>query len=282
MSGRSLEAIKGQRRPQTYKKMVWDIFNNLTELSTSTSSSSSSSEADVTIVSNNYSLAQTGNNVDPHNLESPSIRNFQTADDDGQEFNMYEDTIIYNSPEIFINSLNSDRQLGGQPTVEEMELLHQALLSIGDVEKSKTLVKAYIDTLVKPLESCLGRNVRPNSTNKKLSNRKLKRIRYTKFQRFYKKNRKKAFDSLYGNNSTSDLLTSDIVFGYWKYLLTHKAINDPVQPTFCNDPVEFDTDLLIYPDEVSDCNPKGKSAAGPDGLSIYDILKINNRVKSKL
>lgn len=29
--GRSLEAIKGKRRPQSYKKMVLDILNSLTE-----------------------------------------------------------------------------------------------------------------------------------------------------------------------------------------------------------------------------------------------------------
>lgn len=110
----------------------------------------------------------------------------------------------------------------------------------------------------------------------------MKRKQYTKFRRFYKKNRKKAFDSLYSNNSTSELLTPDIVFGYWQHLLTHTAINDPLQPTFSDSPVEFDNDILIYPDKVAACNPRGKSAAGPDGLSTHDILKINNRVKSKL
>lgn len=196
---------------------------------------------------------------------------------------MNEETVIYNSPEIFLNNWNSDRRLGGQPTEDEVNLLDQALLLLQDEERSKNLTKAYIDTLIKPMESRRGGGGRPRvSKNNKLSNRKLRRIKYTKFQRFYKNNRKKAFDSLYGSNSTSNSLSSEKVFAYWQHLLTQVAVNDPVLPTVVDSPVEFDSSLLIYPNDVALCNPKGKSAAGPDGLSTYDIRKINNRIKSKI
>lgn len=86
--------------------MVLDVYNGLTEIN---SSMSSSSEAET---SSNHSQTRT-DNVDPHNTERPSIHGFQTPTENAcQEFNMNEDTVIYNKPEIFINFLNSDRRLG--------------------------------------------------------------------------------------------------------------------------------------------------------------------------
>lgn len=87
--------------------------------------------------------------------------------------------LIYNSPEIFLNNFNSDRTLGGQPTENEVNLLDQALLSLEDEERCKNLIKAYINTLVKPMESRKGGGGRPrDSRNKKLSNRKLIKIEH--------------------------------------------------------------------------------------------------------
>lgn len=44
----------------------------------------------------------------------------------------------------------------------------------------------------------------------------------------------------------------------------------------------FYEELLIYPNEVANFEPKGKSAAGLDGLSVFDTKKINCRIKAKL
>lgn len=67
-------------------------------------------------------------------------------------------------------------------------------------------------------------------------------------QRLY--NRKKAFDSLY--NSKNENLTPDIVLEYWSHLMKHTAINEPNHADlhFEDSVIEFNQDLLIYPDEI--------------------------------
>lgn len=66
--------------------------------------------------------------------------------------------------------------------------------------------------------------------------------------------------------------------------MTHVAINepDPNEILFEETPVTFCEDLLIYPGEVAKFEPRDRSAAGLDGLSVYDTRKINCRVKAKL
>lgn len=97
----------------------------------------------------------------------------------------------------------------------------------------------------------------------------MKRIKYAKLQRMFAKNRKRAYDDQYNNNSISNSLDSNTVFEYCKHLLTHTSISHPNSTSLhSNLPVEFVKELLIYPEEVTRCNPKGKSSAGPDGLSV--------------
>lgn len=66
--------------------------------------------------------------------------------------------------------------------------------------------------------------------------------------------------------------------------MKHIAINEPnpANLQFGNTPAEFNENLLIYPEELEKCNPRGKSPTGLDGLSVYDTLKINNRAKARL
>lgn len=145
-------------------------------------------------------------------INDPSLAEKQVdpVDVSGQHsFNMDEDTL---SPEAFIYRLNSDQRLRGQLTEEE-NMLDQAMLSLEDGEKCKNLILTSLLSIIKEDEMMRRVKVPQRSPiQKQVSNRKLKRIRYTKMQRMYKRNRKKSFDTLYNNNSTSDMLTPDIVF----------------------------------------------------------------------
>lgn len=264
--GRTIEAIKGKRRPATYKKMVQDILGGLASGAAGDpepqhSSSSSSSNEDL--------LAQPDRNI------SPAA--------DSSNYNMEITTEMYVSPETYIHDLNTDRRFRGVLEEAETNLLDQAFLNIHDNEKCKNLLTAFVNTLIKTIEprKKKGKFIKPK---KNISKRKQKRILYTKFQRLYNRNRKKAFDSLYNNNSISPELNEDTVFEYWKHLLTHVSLTEPNPANLEQDrtPIEFSTDLLIYPEEVAACNPKGKSAAGLDGLSVYDTLRIPNRTKAKM
>lgn len=98
-------------------------------------------------------------------------------------------------------------------------------------------------------------------------------MKKVKFQALYKKNRKKSYDSLYNNNSLGNELTSDSVFAFWKHLLCHTSITepDPSKLVYNEVPIHFEPDDLIYIEEIRATNPKNKSAAGLDGLTVYDI-----------
>lgn len=171
----------------------------------------------------------------------------------------------------------------GALTSEEQDYLDKAFYNLDIVKLCQDLINSYLQNIIK--EDVSGGRVRRRSveSRRKVSNRKQRRIQYTKFQRLYKKNRKKAYDSIYNNNSISENLDSTVVFGYWEDLLTHITIKEPnlnnLQTTEA--PVYFDESLLIYPEVVEKFNPRGKSSAVLDGLSVYDTLKINNRVKAK-
>lgn len=146
--------------------------------------------------------------------------------------------------------------------------------------RCKHLVNTYLLTIIKEdqaEERKASRSKMPVGV--RLSNRKLKRIKYTKFQRLYTKNRKKAYDSLFNNASVDYNLAVDDVFSFWRHLLTHVAINEPNpnQILFEETPVTFCEELLIYPNEVAKYEPRGKSAAA---LMVcpFSILKRSTAV----
>lgn len=105
---------------------------------------------------------------------------------DPQNYNLDATTIVYVSQETYINDLNSDRCYRRVLDEAETNLLDQAFLNINDTEKCKTLLTAFINTLIKTTEprKKKGKVTQPK---KHLSNRKKKRIQYTKFQRLSKK-----------------------------------------------------------------------------------------------
>lgn len=73
------------------------------------------------------------------------------------------------------------------------------------------------------------------------------------------------------------------VFDYWSHLLCRKSVKnvDQLILTRNNKPI-FDTNLLIYPKEIENCQSKKQSAAGPDGLAVRDVNRIGIRFKCKL
>lgn len=110
---------------------------------------------------------------------------------------------------------------------------------------------------------------------KNLSNRKRKRMRYARFQMLFKRNRKGPFDSLFNNNSLSDDLRPNEMFDYWSHLMINK-------PGELEAEMDSDPSILVYPVEVKEVESRTKSAAGPDGLSVYQINKISLRICAKL
>lgn len=141
-------------------------------------------------------------------------------------------------------------------------------MNLDDVERCKHLINSYLTSIVKEDRGIGKQGLRKRAvTRGNLSKRKLKRINFTKFQRLYSKNRKKAFDSLYNNNCLDETLDAGTAFSYWKHLLTHIAIDEPnPQNIQLNEVVVVFDENLIYPEEIARHNPRGKSSAGLDSL----------------
>lgn len=97
LPGRSIEGIKGKRRPDKYKKMVQDILRSFS-LEPSNPNDPSSMSSEESVIEEYQALPETGSPT-----SCPS-------------FNMLEEMEIYMSPKIYVNQLNSDRPLQGALT----------------------------------------------------------------------------------------------------------------------------------------------------------------------
>lgn len=130
INGRTIEAIKGKRRPPAYKKRVQDILRSLSPGSLQNPSTSSSTKE---------------GNIH-HHQALPRISG--SPDINPECYNLLEDTEIYLSPEIYLDRLNSDQRVRGALTEEE-KFLDEALLSLEDVTKCKNLVHSFLLTIIK-------------------------------------------------------------------------------------------------------------------------------------
>lgn len=74
----------------------------------------------------------------------------------------------------------------GSPSDEETNLLDTAFYNLTDPKKCKNLITSFVLTLIKPDTAVRKGKMVRKSVEKKLSNRKLKRIKCNKFQRIYK------------------------------------------------------------------------------------------------
>lgn len=108
--------------------------------------------------------------------------------------------------------------------LDDEKLLDEAPLRFEmESERSKQLVNSYLSILIPPKQNRNFRR-RPTQSSVVLSKRKMKKRAYADFQRKYKRKRKAAFDNLYSNNSVSEELSHDEVFGIWSQLLCKKSI----------------------------------------------------------
>lgn len=171
------------------------------------------------------------NDRTPDNDKTPKIDKLPDSDfpdfdnvlDDDNANNYEEDTVVYESVETYLHKLNMNTRYG-YLSEEEKLLLKKALYFLGtDNNKAKDLINAFLSSICKPKPSRIRRQVN-RKTSVKISNSKLKRQRYARFQQLFKKNRKSAYDSLYNSNSVSDELEPDEVFNFWKHLLTHTSV----------------------------------------------------------
>lgn len=168
----SLEAIKGKRRPVTYKNMVQDILGSFAPGPSRKSSTSSSL--------NTKSIIQ-----DQQALPDES----RTTSTDPENYSLLEDTEIYVPCDISPHAEFGSAHPG--ELTEEMANLDEALLNLNDKQKCKNTT--FSQLLSKKMLWRRGQRKEVLLNRKKLLKRKLKRIRYTKFQRMFAKNRKKAF-----------------------------------------------------------------------------------------
>lgn len=223
----------------------------------------------------------------PTEMDEISLPRASSANVEPEALNDYEaDTVVYVSPETYLYRLNNDQRYG-KPDEDEMALLDRAFNYIDkDRELCKDLINGHLTTIIKP-KSRVTSGKRTNEAPKNMSNRKRKREDYIKIQRLYRKNRKSAFDSLYNSNSISEELSSDVGFSFWSHLLTKTNTRDEQFMNMDNDLVEedspsFDSNRLIYPEEVRDVRTTGKTSAGLDGLSVYQTERISPRIRAKL
>lgn len=126
--GRTIEAIKGKRKPPAYKNMVLVIFNSL------------ASEAGEDPESSHHSSSDSSSTKDlpahPDEDISPAA--------DPRNYYLEESAIIYVSSETYIHDLNSDRRHRGVLTDDEVNLLDEAFFKIKDTERCKNLLTAFI------------------------------------------------------------------------------------------------------------------------------------------
>lgn len=194
---RSIEAIKGKRRPDSYKKRMEELVKGILL----------AAEVGRTATTDAIPPTDEGMNIPRPTLlsdidEDPEL----IIQEDGEEvdqYNMDDSTILYECTEKYVEALNSDQRLRPEITVEERSCLDKALYDFeNNSQNSKDLVNTYLSNIIKPNLRKSRKNYRPGDVEK-LSNRKLKKKKYADFMRLYKKKRKSAFESIYSNNSIS-------------------------------------------------------------------------------
>ena len=270
MRGRTLEGIKGKRRDPTYKLLVNDLLMNMRDESLMRDSSPSQP-------GNNHDITVDMPQLSPI-AEQPLHDSFASMpvliSDDNPEHSIH----------YYLESLNNNRTLGGNPT--EIELVLDEALKILDFDplRARDLVERYLN-----LTLCDIKQARPPDKPKKrrrgavvvstLSKRKQRRADYANLQKLYRKSRKAAYNKIVSNNSISPLLETQNVFHFWKNLLTRTDFSEfPIQTS--NESLNIST--YIQPCEILAAHMKFSSAPGPDGLTVGKLSKIPVRQKCKL
>lgn len=221
ITGRTIEVIKGKRRPAAYKKRVQDILRSFSPDSPQGPSTSSSSDGDTI-----------------QHLEAPP-RLSRSPLENLEDYNLLEETEIYMSPDIYLNKLNSYQRVRRALTEDE-KYSDEALLSLDDVSRCKHLINTYLLTIIKEdqTEKKVSRSRMPVGGSCAIGN--LRGLSIQNSNDCILKTGK-AYDSLYSNTSIGRSLEVDTVFSFWKHLLTHVAIYepDPNEILFEEAPVTF-------------------------------------------
>lgn len=230
LPGRTIEAIKGKRRFQSYKKRVEDLVKVL-KLDTANlvpaSPGTDSLTEDVAGTSRPVGVTE---ELEGEYIEDP-LRDLINEENEELDYHLDESTLIYECIEKYVDVLNNDARLRPLVTDTEKSLIDTALSCFeDDPNKRKELITEYLTTIIKPRVP--RKSVRNNSPKPapKLSNRKLKKKNYAEFQSRYKKKRKAAFDTLCSNNSVAEDLTHNQVLDFWSNLLCKKSVKFVGQP----------------------------------------------------
>ena len=116
--------------------------------------------------------------------------------------------------------------------------------------------------------------------NAHLSSRKRRQKEYSETQRFYKKSRKAVYNSIISDTSLSDDPDPEIVFSYWRNLLSRPDYTVPPEHNPSDEKLYFCQ--LIQLGEVLASKMSFNTGCGPDGLTTKEANMISIRQKAKL
>lgn len=317
---RTLEAIKGKRRPQKYKDMVARQLQLLHDSPSSCppvlapAPEAADGSPDAAPVLTRRTLRARPLRVD----KPPSILELSdsAADDDGgsdPEFipeagvpsssssssSHDEDVPVGDSPSLSPPSIppgleNGDRivdylrrlyareDLGPPPGNAEQLVDEALLLSQTDPTTSREILNDVVLSLLIPenFRPVMKRGVR-KKTPVFDSMRKRRRYEYATLQRLYRKDRRAAFTRIFTDTSVGEQVNCNDVFSFWRHLMTRTNF-DSEPFDIRPEPGAIDEDTFVSPEEVSAHRMPAKTSPGPDGVRAWTLEALPLRLRAKI
>lgn len=165
---RTIEGIKGKRRPQSYKQRVEDLvkallLETLQPAATTEVESPIENEADITI----RPRGAAEENED--DVPDDPLRDLDETLTEEVDYHLEESTIIYECIEKYVDALNTDQRLRPIVGVDERTLLDVALYNFEtDPTLSKELINTFLSTIIKPQPQRKSFKNRPKPKPQKL------------------------------------------------------------------------------------------------------------------
>lgn len=245
-NNRTLEAIKGKRRPQSYKDKVAFLV--------------ASEDLAAQIEENNNALVNQANNDNDQNIAS-------TIDDD-----FLKDHILSLATNLEGNTLKSTKDL----------VMYARMLAAGTSLERGTLAK-WLKSIFKHAKPPNGLIYKDPVVKANISKTQKRRQEYAVIQKLYKKDFGGAVRRvLSGGKEEVNMPPQEEVVDFWKHIFEQEPEEIGAE---ANIAYEENAQLRgvwapITVDDILDCELDLDSAAGPDGITVANWRGINVQVRA--
>lgn len=174
-SRKIIEAIKGKRRPQFYKKRVEELINGLKLDASNQLPATTGAGSPTKDMARKSEPRGAVEEVMVEEIPDNPLRDLLEEIEEEVDYYMDESTVIYECIEKYIDALNTDTRLRTMVSDIEKSLIDGELCCFKtDPNKSKNLINEYLSILIKPQVNSRSAQNNPEPSPK-LSNRKLKK-----------------------------------------------------------------------------------------------------------